>query len=65
MSSRDEYLISMIWGDPELEARFETAPYSLSSNDLTLLAAHSKFLFLFNRLKGSRLSVLNKFHSIF
>jgi len=44
MSSRDEYLISMIWGDPELEARFETAPYSLSSNDLTLLAAHSKFL---------------------
>jgi hypothetical protein len=44
MSSHDEYLISMIWGDPELEARFEAAPYSLSSKDLSLLASHFKFL---------------------
>ena len=44
MSSRDEYLISMIWGDPELEGLFEAAPYSLSSKDLDFLASHFKFL---------------------
>ena len=44
MSQADQYLMTVIWGDPVLENRFETYPYSLFEHELKMLAAHQQFI---------------------
>ena len=44
MSQADQYLMMVIWGDSALEKLFETCPYSLFKHELTMLAAHQRFI---------------------
>ena len=44
MSQADKYLMTVIWGDPALENRFETYPYSLFAQELKMLASHQRFI---------------------
>ena len=48
-SMTDSEVIQIMWGNPELQSKFEIDPYGLSERELIILQLHEKFKFMSSR----------------